>query len=362
MSSGNIVKDFRISKPLGCGTTLVGRYFTRTWSGTNTPKGAKVFSENPYNLSVLDLVDREMQWKGNSPGETWRTGTFLSCFGGLGVPAVWTSADDLTLQGKLVDQVRSHDFNLAVLLGEGKETMSMITSSATKIAKAGFAVRRGQLGVAARELGVPWKGRVRKTTSANWLELQYGWMPLLKDIDSGAKAIVTLTNKPLTQSFRASLTRTFDRPRPAGGGVMYSTQRITRKTYILRMREQYSAIASLGLLDPELVAWELVPFSFVADWFIPIGNYLDTRANIGRLSGTWIVSTSDKANVSFASSGPNYTIIADGETYYSKSFTFSRTVSSSPPRVPLPSFKPLSKVASWKHCLNALALISQAFR
>jgi hypothetical protein len=29
-----------------------------------------------------------------------------------------------------------------------------------------------------------------------------------------------------------------------------------------------------GLVNPFEVAWEIVPFSFVADWFLPIGRYL----------------------------------------------------------------------------------------
>jgi hypothetical protein len=31
----------------------------------------------------------------------------------------------------------------------------------------------------------------------------------------------------------------------------------------------------LGLTNPLNVAWELVPFSFVVDWFIPIGSFFD---------------------------------------------------------------------------------------
>jgi hypothetical protein len=32
---------------------------------------------------------------------------------------------------------------------------------------------------------------------------------------------------------------------------------------------------SLGLLNPLQVAWELVPFSFVVDWILPIGSFLE---------------------------------------------------------------------------------------
>lgn len=31
----------------------------------------------------------------------------------------------------------------------------------------------------------------------------------------------------------------------------------------------------LGLLDPVSLAWNLLPMSFVFDWFIPVGTFLD---------------------------------------------------------------------------------------
>ena len=35
-----------------------------------------------------------------------------------------------------------------------------------------------------------------------------------------------------------------------------------------------NTFSSLGLANPALVAWELVPFSFVIDWVLPIGSWL----------------------------------------------------------------------------------------
>jgi hypothetical protein len=47
--------------------------------------------------------------------------------------------------------------------------------------------------------------------------------------------------------------------------------------------------ARLGLLNPAEVIWELVPFSFVADWFLPIGDYLsalDAPMRFSHVGGT----------------------------------------------------------------------------
>jgi hypothetical protein len=55
----------------------------------------------------------------------------------------------------------------------------------------------------------------------------------------------------------------------------------TTETVTVRMgitvKQSSKALANakeLGITNPALVAWELVPFSFVADWFLPIGNFL----------------------------------------------------------------------------------------
>lgn len=40
-------------------------------------------------------------------------------------------------------------------------------------------------------------------------------------------------------------------------------------------------IGRLGLNNPALITWELIPFSFVVDWFLPVGTWIE------RASGSW---------------------------------------------------------------------------
>lgn len=47
----------------------------------------------------------------------------------------------------------------------------------------------------------------------------------------------------------------------------------------LQYREWSSSLSTLqqlGVTNPLLLAWELVPYSFIADWFIPVGDYLQS--------------------------------------------------------------------------------------
>jgi hypothetical protein len=40
-------------------------------------------------------------------------------------------------------------------------------------------------------------------------------------------------------------------------------------------------------LNPLAIAWELVPFSFVVDWFVGVGSYLDSWENHYRFKGAF---------------------------------------------------------------------------
>jgi hypothetical protein len=61
-----------------------------------------------------------------------------------------------------------------------------------------------------------------------------------------------------------------------------------RMSYIYELYEEMSFERNLGLTDPLSVAWELIPYSFVVDWFVPIGTYLDNLNAIPKLIGRFL--------------------------------------------------------------------------
>lgn len=282
----------------------------------------------------------------------------------------WTSNDDLNLIGKLREKVAGSDFNAGVTLGEGKKTLEMIADSATRLAKAIRATKRGDLASAAHHLTGS-RGFTKKTGSRkpskyrksdviqnNWLELQYGWLPLLSDVHAGAKFLAHQMSVPNQQTVRVSRNKEHVAIIPASAGWYNSKYTsYTRKSIKATIAEKDIAQLS-GLTDPLSVAWELVPFSFVVDWFIPIGNYLSARGLSQALSGTFVTSTVFRDNrYGEVQKGQNITNLSFQGNYSYVSGTMSRVVSSSL-AIPLPSFKPLSEVPSWTRCANALALLT----
>lgn len=100
-------------------------------------------------------------------------------------------------------------------------------------------------------------GRNYKDRVANfWLETAFGWTPLLQSIYD--------TMEVLGKDYR---TDRRSRASDSHNGI--------RVGVVAEFRTSDSnRFAKLGILNPAEILWDLVPFSFVLDWFLPIGNSL----------------------------------------------------------------------------------------
>jgi len=115
-----------------------------------------------------------------------------------------------------------------------------------------------------------------------WLEFSFGWMPLVDDVHT---AVGVLTKKP-----------DFTKPMKAGGTVDcdYNVSSITgNSTYefaqvgrhdaqvrctlggvLTATNPNYGLAARLGLTNPATVAYELVTFSFILNYFVNIEEFI----------------------------------------------------------------------------------------
>lgn len=107
------------------------------------------------------------------------------------------------------------------------------------------------------------------------------------------------------------------------------------------------------------LAWDIIPFSFVVDWFLNIGDYLEALDSNTLLSTYKVLSCcySRKATIreEFGVLFPDYLGVIEGEVTISY---YSRFVSSTPP----PFFLDYSTPRSFNHYLEGSALIAQRFR
>lgn len=299
--------------------------------------------------------------------------------------SLWNANDSISLIGKLRTQIAGSDFNAGVFLGEGRQALAMIADSATRIFRAYKYTKRGDLRNAALQLKIknlrtsnrrlyfretPLLKRKKPSlkdrqtakdkVASDWLQLQYGWLPLIKDAQGAAQFLAKHLEFPMVQNYTVRRTKPGE---VSNGGQTNAGQwfvAYNRQQIIARVQES-STVQLVGLADVASVAWELLPFSFIADWFIPIGNYLAARSLPSGLTGVFVTTTKTVFNAGYASRSTVKTEstwinpIAFG--YYEKRTSLSRTVSTTLD-VPLPRFKSLSDVPSWKRAANAIALIT----
>lgn len=383
--------------------TRPGLRITKSWSGTDYPPHARPVYEkytwvrkadgkkftakirvdqptrrksvdHPYNCSynfgTYSGDNGSSRFEYGSLSET-RSGSWAySAFheGFYNVRNLWDSNDDLALIGKLREHIAGSDFNMGVFLGEGRESLKTIADAATRIRLSLNALKRGNIFGAANALGRDTRRRLkfRNDMQSDWLQLQYGWMPLLQDAKGGAEFLAKLLNFPMVRTYKVQRRKYHDADRwPSGTQTtkQWSFAGETRGQIIARL-EEVNPYQLSGLLDPASVAWELTPWSFVIDWFIPIGNYLSARSLASALTGTFVTSKRTLYNCSYGGGcwPTNNGIVAvafSGDwSGYTTQMSMTRTVSTSL-SVPLPSFKTLDKVTSWKHCANAVALLGQ---
>lgn len=178
----------------------------------------------------------------------------------------------------------------AASAAEGRQSLNMIASRAIQLRQAFQAVRRAEFGRAARVLGLdhtPKRVSAKKQVSNNWLEFHFGWSPLVSDIYTS----VDILQNPKTDHRVSASAKSHGTVTSGGYPAFPPYGRTARRSYaVYSVRSGFTyevenhdlwLANKLGLVNPALVAWELVPFSFVVDWFIPVGDFL------GSMSATW---------------------------------------------------------------------------
>lgn len=368
MTSRLVESDQRYQQQGDYGRFTVGSYYRKLQRGGNSPQDKSI--ENQYVMELNLWNDSAINLTYIYPPELGRPPVTYNAVGSMewwgfgaswGGDPSWTTDDEYRLLSKLTAKIRDHQFNLAVFGAEARDSLEMIADSAFRIASAIRYVKRGDLTRAARSLGARKPGKVYKDVGNNWLELQYGWLPLLGDAYSAGEAMASILNRPQQTEFRQR------RSRNVGVNPMQSGNTgigVTTKQVVAKMKEDYSAISSLGLDDPLTVAWELLPYSFVADWFLPIGDFLEYRQVMGGTKATFVVTTTQKLIVQGGDGRilPDGTqvLISGGDAYRNTSVNMVREVRSSYD-VPLPSFQnPLD--LSWRRAVSAIALVGQRFK
>jgi hypothetical protein len=261
------------------------------------------------------------------------------------------------------------------------KTIDLFATNAIRIYRAMSSLKKGDIAgawtalqvSARRRQGLRFQKSYAKSPSAAvggmWLELQYGWMPLVKDIYGTVELLhEDLSSKDFLERATASASRTLDKTwHPENRlGTTVSSSSVYAIKYIVYYRvidRETRTLQQLGIINPVEVAWNILPFSFLVDWLLPIGNYLQSITATAGLQFDRgvkcikIAQTSTRTDHGEDLAGPpisrrTYRFNYTGSR---RKIEFRREVLTDFPPVSLPSFKnPFSR----DHLLNAVALLS----
>jgi len=289
-------------------------------------------------------------------------GTYTTLHNSPDPRGLWTAEEDFRLQSKFVDKVKGHEFNLAIFVAEGQEAIETTVNVVKSLITICRNVKNGNYVGAFRALNDYNQRNISTTVKGlgrgvggRVLQYRYGIAPLIEDVYNAWKAYETLTSE---RKDRVISTRSIKKD------WYHNNLRLDppsvpcelRKKILYEMKEHLSLPRSLGLTNPAAVLWEKLPWSFVADWFIPIGTYLNNLDIIPALRGRFLTSFSSE--VIYQGVGNGSVWWAVGGTGRVHIFTYQRGTSLILP-VKSPQWKSLSKALSWGHMLNAFALFAQ---
>jgi len=313
---------------------------------------------NSWSYSVLRCYNGDGYM--NNQTRTYRYDIHSGPLADIGLPTPGTGSSSLynDLISRLNDKVRG-GIDLSVDAFQAKQTARMFNATSRVEDLARVARRRGR--------GIP------KLIGSAWLELQYGWRPLLGTIHDAGEKLLGHTVERL--SFSVSVKENLGPPkadkRALGSSqfqllreVNYGGNRIDGYRAKIKMKASQEAltyVAGFTSLNPLSIAWELVPYSFVVDWFIDIGGYLrnvETALLYNSLFDSGYITRLRAGNINAHAAWSEKTSSGmwDATQEYR---VLSRTKLTNYPFPNIPSFR--AKLGSGR-LLNAAALLSQRLR
>lgn len=349
-------------------------YRRRTWSGQDDPAHE---AWNPYTTNVKWYERTLTTGRRNSTGALTYSGYVYSPTGDL--PAALSSNLELKLISQLVDDIRGHSFNAAVAAAEFGQTTGLILNTLSGLRGIAQGAKARNIAMVSRAFAAMTSGKklttVAKSTvkagdiSGTVLATYYGWIPLFQDIFEAMRAHEVRTAGPRSIRFVRRITGPREFQTKVTSGV-YGASKPANKIFWRGQRsvrleveflEELSLARSLGLYNPASVVWEKIPWSFVFDWFIPIGSYLDALGVIPFLRLRYM--RSDFARATYNSWG-GHPWIENGYTYtggsiVGENISLDRTIGTQL-NVPMPTLKTVEQALSLPHIRNAAALIHQA--
>lgn len=309
-STADTLQQYRISPVAACSPLNV---FSETYSGIDKVKRVRSVSVPnfwqlcrmgkflPINHFLVETetetfkessyADWEVRLKSNNACVRRGQGKVVIPSNYLEVPPVDTSILDVVATSAL-SRVQEAEWDVLTFLSELRSTVDTVRSG-----------WRGIKDILFRNAEVV--ARLKRASAAErwnrfaqlWLEARYGWRPIMYDVHSAIGAYNSTLEDGTLISERASQT---DSDSVADYyETVYDENTTAQFTRTMEYRRTYRAVAYLEVsiagakiygANPLVTAWELTPWSFVADWFINVGDSINALSALasGRVKGVCV--------------------------------------------------------------------------
>ncbi len=238
-----------------------------------------------YYTSIVNFDDRYTKGPSCNPGFKATNYVNVPGYAASSRPSVRLVLKENECANRILDQINAQAFNAGAFLVELPETVSSVASAAKTLVSVALSVKKGRYSRALRQIGLSrrqWnKSKLAfKSASERWLAVKFGVLPLVSDISDltelhrNAPAL----EKVFRLSARTSLSNNGTIDEPVNSvisreGKWYGTS---------YMKVEYAitdphtiAQKALGLANPPAALWEGVPFSWLLDYVVGVGDYLE---------------------------------------------------------------------------------------
>lgn len=284
---------------------------TKYWAGSDDNANKNAY--NPWTCTFIlegsTLLERKDPF-----------GNVLGYFGhepSASFPALSGEVDVIGLVNS-VHEATTGGVNFIISTAEATETVAALAEKITALRSFIKNMKRGKFGFALSRYRQTLNPTVAQEISGRWLEANFGWLPLMKEIETILAQLRDITVPAATQSV---VVEQKGKTRSKTGSFWFDpiVTDVTNRASTLYNVEYNTPSYSFnrgfdvpdfpftlydafidkgfpGILDPKVQedfslffeqtlegVWNILPFSFVIDWFIPVGDYLTAQRVWGNM-------------------------------------------------------------------------------
>lgn len=192
-------------------------------------------------------------------------------------------------------ELGSSTAELGVELREAQKTADFVGNLLEDLVSAAKSIRTGRIPRGWKRKWKEWTGDIPRsfdrTFCSKWLEYRYAWSPMVLGVYDALdllerqaeprRHLTTVRKRAESVSVSTSSSSTTHGIGQTWPVDIVSTTTMTQAVYVVLTfspKENFwITLNDAGILNPAAVVWETIPLSFVVDWFVGVGDFLNAQ-------------------------------------------------------------------------------------